>query len=89
MERWAARHGKAAELAALADDEEFHHALAAAVERANARLSILERVRHFAVPPGPFTIANGQLTPTLKVRRHAVRAAHGARLEALYGKPLA
>jgi long-chain acyl-CoA synthetase len=33
----------------------------------------------------PFTIENEMLTPTLKIRRHKVRAVYGARLEALYG----
>ncbi len=87
MEGWAESNGKPCDLATLADDAAFHQALAATVERANARLSILERVRHFAIAPEPFSIANGQMTPTLKVRRHAVREAYGARLDALYGKP--
>ena len=38
----------------------------------------------------PFTIANGQMTPTLKVKRHAIREAYGAAIAALYdGKGLA
>ncbi|GEM_PF-3600067 len=30
------------------------------------------------------TMDNGQMTPTLKIRRHAVTARYGAALEALY-----
>ncbi len=38
----------------------------------------------------PFTIANGQMTPTLKVKRHAIREAYGAAIAGLYdGKGLA
>lgn len=55
-----------------------------AVERANARLPLPERVRKFALAPAPFTIENGQMTPTLKIRRHIVRQVHADVLEGLY-----
>jgi long-chain acyl-CoA synthetase len=32
----------------------------------------------------PFTVDNGQLTPTLKLRRSAIEAAHAARITAIY-----
>jgi len=32
----------------------------------------------------PFTIANGQMTPTLKIKRHVIREAYGAALDTLY-----
>ncbi len=59
--------------------------LGAAVKRVNARLSKLERVRRFAVADAPFTVDNAQMTPTLKIRRHKIKAVYGERLEALYG----
>jgi long-chain acyl-CoA synthetase len=58
--------------------------VAEAVERVNVRLTAIERVRRFALAPDGFTIANGLLTPTLKVRRSAVLARHREALEALY-----
>ncbi len=82
---WARENGKVSELSALSGDEEFHRALAAAVERANATLSPIEHVRRFLIAAEPFTIDNGMLTPTLKVRRHKIRDGYGGRLEALYG----
>jgi long-chain acyl-CoA synthetase len=60
-------------------------ALAAAVEAANKGLSVTERVRRFHVAEHAFSIENGQLTPTQKVRRHKVREAHAAALAGLYG----
>ena len=38
----------------------------------------------------PFSLANAQMTPTLKIRRHAIRDAYGAAFDALYeGKGIA
>jgi long-chain acyl-CoA synthetase len=59
-------------------------ALDKAVERANAKLALPERVRKFVVALEPFTIENAQMTPTLKVRRHVVRELYAGALEALY-----
>ena len=50
----------------------------------NQNLGHSERVRRFVIAPEPFTIANGQMTPTLKIKRHAIRDTYGAALEALY-----
>jgi long-chain acyl-CoA synthetase len=59
-------------------------AIGVAVARVNRVLSPAERVRRFIVAAEPFTIANGQLTPTLKIRRHAIRETYGAALDRLY-----
>jgi long-chain acyl-CoA synthetase len=61
------------------------NAVAEAIERVNARLSQIERVRRFALAPEGFTIANGMMTPTLKVRRPQVIARYRNELEAMYG----
>jgi len=83
---WAAAEARADDLAALADDPDFRRALDAAVDRANRRLATPETVRRFLVAPEPFSLANGQLTPTLKVRRHIVLSAYGDRLKRLYDR---
>ena len=56
----------------------------AAVDRVNAGLSVTERVRRVLIADEPFTIENGAMTPSLKVRRHVLRERYGARLDALY-----
>ena len=85
LENWAASHGRPADLAVLAGDDDFGKDLGAAVSRVNADLSSVERVRRFLVAPDPFTIANSQMTPTMKVRRHILREVYGEALESLYG----
>jgi long-chain acyl-CoA synthetase len=65
-------------------DPPFTKAVGAAVARVNQRLSPIELVRRFLVAEEPFTIANGQMTPTLKIKRHVIRDAYGTALDALY-----
>jgi len=66
------------------DDSELVKAINAAVGRVNHGLAAIERVRRFIIAAEPFTTANSQMTPTLKIRRHAIRQVYGAALEALY-----
>ena len=84
VQSWARENGKPAELTALAQDSGFLKALDAAVERVNKELSLIERVRRFIVAEQPFSIDNGMLTPTMKIRRHVIKESYGDRLEALY-----
>lgn len=81
---WAKENGGAADLKALADNPRFARAINTAIEQVNSGLSVLERVRRFLISPDPFSIENAQLTPTLKLRRHAIRAIYGEKLDRLY-----
>ena len=56
-----------------------------AVDYANEAVSRAESVRAFTLVEGEFTEDNGLLTPSLKVKRHAVTAAYAEEIEALYG----
>jgi long-chain acyl-CoA synthetase len=87
---FAAANGVPADIAGIAADPGFAKALGAAVARVNGTLAPIERVRRLVIASEPFTIANGQMTPTMKVKRHAIREAYGAAVEALYdGKGIA
>jgi long-chain acyl-CoA synthetase len=68
-----------------ADDAALRATIEATVERVNRTLPQIERVRKFAVLREGFSVANGLMTPTMKIKRHAIRAAHGSAIEALYG----
>ena len=65
---------------------DLHQRLQGAVDRVNADLSVIEKVRRFVLADGPFTIENEQMTPSLKIRRHVIGKVYGERLDALYRK---
>ena len=71
------------EFANMAD---LQQRLSKAVDRVNADLSVIEKVRRFIVADAPFTVENEQMTPSLKIRRHVIKQAYGERLDALYRK---
>ncbi len=56
-------------------------AMRRAVDDANRGLGVFERVRAVVVADEPFTIAQGLLTPTLKIRRHLVRQRYAEQLK--------
>ena len=67
------------------DDAALRARVETAVARVNAQLPPEQRLRKFAVLAEGFTVANGLMTPTMKIKRHAIRAAHAATIDALYG----
>lgn len=81
---WAAKHDAGAELPALVDNPAFQKAMAASIDRVNASLSAIERIRRFALLPELFTIDNAMLTPSLKIRRHKIKERWGDQIARLY-----
>ncbi|ELS53442.1 AMP-dependent synthetase/ligase [Streptomyces viridochromogenes] len=55
-----------------------------AVDYANEAVSRAESIRAFVLVEGEFNEDNGMLTPSLKVKRHAVTTAYADEIEALY-----
>jgi long-chain acyl-CoA synthetase len=68
----------------IANAEDLHARLQKAVDRVNADLSVIEKVRRFILADEGFTIENEQLTPSMKIRRHVISKVYGERLDALY-----
>ncbi len=81
---WARDKGMAPDLKKLVKEPEFHRAVMAAVDRVNARLSVIERVRRVVLADEAFTTENQQMTPSLKIRRHILKQVYGERLDKLY-----
>jgi long-chain acyl-CoA synthetase len=57
-----------------------------AVDEANKAVSKAESIRKFAILPEDFTIAGGQLTAKLSVKRHIVATQYAETISALYTK---
>src|SRR4249919_583518 len=66
------------------DAEGMHRVLSKAVDRVNAELSVIEKVRRFILADEPFSVDNEMLTPSMKIRRHIIGKAYGERLDALF-----
>ena len=55
-----------------------------AVDDANKAVSRAESVRKFTILPVDFSEEGGQMTPSLKVKRHVVAKQFSAEIESLY-----
>jgi long-chain acyl-CoA synthetase len=81
---WAAANGRMADMATQVEDPEFRKAVSDAIDRVNADLSVIERIRKFSLTAEPFSLDNEMMTPSMKIRRHVIRDQYGVALEALY-----
>ncbi|HSG33845.1 MAG TPA: AMP-dependent synthetase/ligase [Sphingomonadaceae bacterium] len=81
---WARANGEKFDLSELQELPVFRSAIRAAIDRVNNDLSVTEKVRQFAFADEAFTIENGEMTPSLKIRRHMIKARYADRLDALY-----
>lgn len=57
------------------------------VDEVNANLAQFEKMKKVLVVPDEFTVANGFLTPTLKLKRRVVEAKYREQIEELYATP--
>jgi long-chain acyl-CoA synthetase len=64
--------------------DEARAAVQEAVDTANAELSRYEQVKRFRILPRDFSADEGELTPTLKVRRRIVEQRFAGEIEELY-----
>jgi long-chain acyl-CoA synthetase len=55
-----------------------------ALDAVNAHVARVEQIKKFTVLPRELSIAEGELTPTLKVKRNVVTAHFEAEIEAMY-----
>ena len=58
------------------------------VDRVNTELAQFERIKRFALLPGEFSIEQGELTPTMKVRRNIIEDRWRDVIEGLYANPV-
>ncbi|MFD6298466.1 long-chain fatty acid--CoA ligase, partial [Streptomyces sp. NPDC060235] len=66
------------------EENELREEVRRAVAGANSTVSRAETIRVFRVLAEPFDLANGLLTPSLKLRRDAIAQRYAAEIEAMY-----
>lgn len=81
---WRDRHAKTGNVADLAEDAELRAEIDAAVAEANKAVSAAEAIKKYRILPVDFTEDDGQLTPTLKLKRAVVAKEFAHEIEALY-----
>jgi long-chain acyl-CoA synthetase len=81
---WASHEHRSLTVEALIEDEALLAAVDAAVERVNGIHSHAEGIRQWRLLPHDLTVAAGELTPTLKVRREVVTAGYAELIDEMY-----
>ena len=81
---WAKENNKSEDLSILIEDEDFIKIIKQITEKINKNLSVIEQVRKFILIDHEFTIENGMMTPSMKVRRFKVKEKYEESLENLY-----
>jgi long-chain acyl-CoA synthetase len=79
---WASRRGGS--LGALHQDEALRAHVQEHVEALNQKLARVEQVKKFAILPRSLSVEDGELTPTLKIKRRVVSEHFADEIEAMY-----
>jgi long-subunit acyl-CoA synthetase (AMP-forming) len=72
------------DLATFSQEPSVLAEVGAGVERANARLSRVEQIKHWTLLPTEWLPAGDELTPTMKLRRKPIAAKYAEQIEELY-----
>jgi long-chain acyl-CoA synthetase len=83
---WAKENGLPEEMAELASADEVRGMVQDELDRANAHYAQVEQIKKFAILERDLTVEDGELTPTLKVKRTVVNERYAELLESLYSR---
>jgi long-chain acyl-CoA synthetase len=87
LKGWIAANNKSgATLETLINDPDLIAVIQTAVDEANKAVSKAESIRKFTILPTDFTIAGGQLTAKLSLKRHVIGEQYAAEIAALFTK---
>jgi long-chain acyl-CoA synthetase len=86
---WAKEHGRGGRtLADLVEDEELRRAVQADVDAVNERLASFESIKYFRILLSDFSVEEGELTPSLKIKRRVIQKKYADRIaEMVSGEP--
>jgi long-chain acyl-CoA synthetase len=83
---WASLHGRSGTVEQLSSDPEVLQEVAESVERVNLEHARVEGIKRWHVLPHDLTVAGGELTPTLKVKRQVVAERYADAIDELYAR---
>ena len=87
LKGWIAANNKSgATLATLVNDPDLHAVIQTAVDEANKAVSKAESIRKFTILANDFTIASGELTAKLSLKRHVISEHYADEIAALFVK---
>jgi long-chain acyl-CoA synthetase len=81
---WAKENDLPEDLEALAAADEVRALVQEELDRANAHYAQVEQIKKFAILDRDLTVEDGELTPTLKVKRNVVNERFAELFESLY-----
>ncbi len=84
--RWAKANNVEPKLEILHENDDFKKDIMKSVDAVSKNLPALEKVKKIIIAPETFTVDNGFLTPTLKVRRQVITQHYQELFENLYKK---
>jgi long-chain acyl-CoA synthetase len=81
---WAKEHELPEDLAALSAHQDVKDLIQTELDRVNSPYAPTERIRRFAILDHAMTVEDGELTPTLKVKRSVVAERYASLIDTLY-----
>ncbi len=82
---WAAHHGMAGKsYAEVVASPEIHDVIQGQIDELNAKLNRWETIKKFAILDHDLTVENGEITPSMKVKRNVVEANNKELLDGFY-----
>ena len=87
IEGWGSGQNLSSTSAAeLAESSEVRDLMQGYIDQANAKLERWETIKRFDILTTEFTVDEGEVTPSLKIRRRAVERKYADRLDLMYDK---
>ena len=83
---WGKTAGLSGDYAALSQDDATRAYVQTCVDQLNARLNKWESIKQFRILDRDLSIEEGELTPSLKVKRKVVETRYAAAIESMYGR---
>jgi long-chain acyl-CoA synthetase len=82
---WAAHHGMAGKsYAEVVASPEIHDVIQGQIDELNAKLNRWETIKKFAILDHDLSVENGEITPSMKVKRNVVEANNKELLDGFY-----